>query len=237
LQHGGAPSALLARAVESVETAQPMQTVRFTVELWRPLAMVPMRCVTEVQRAGRSAQWVRAALVDEAGTEFASAMALRLVSAEIDPPAIARPEPLPFRSPEDLPELTQADVPASGFAGGVAFRPVSGGFDGRGPGTVWFRLKGEIVEGEAPSPLQRVAAAADFGNGISSVLEFKDWTFLNGDLSIHLTRPLSGEWVLLDAKSWIEPEGRGLASAALWDEAGALGRSLQSLIVRPQRSA
>ena len=41
----------------------------------------------------------------------------------------------------------------------------------KGPGAVWFRLAHPLVQGEAPSPYQRVAVAADSGNGISAALD------------------------------------------------------------------
>ena len=39
--------------------------------------------------------------------------------------------------------------------------------------SIWFRLKHPIVAGEAPSVYQRVAVAADSGNGISAVLDLR----------------------------------------------------------------
>ena len=41
-----------------------------------------------------------------------------------------------------------------------------GGVDA-GPAAVWLRLRRPIVDDEAPSQLMRLAAAADFGNGVS----------------------------------------------------------------------
>ena len=63
-----------------------------------------------------------------------------------------------------------------------------------GPGPAWFRLQRPVVGDEEPTGVQRAAAAADFGNGISWVLPFEDWIFLNPDLTLHLARrrPASG---------------------------------------------
>jgi hypothetical protein len=76
-----------------------------------------------------------------------------------------------------------------------------------------------------------VAAAADFGNGVSSELDFVHYLFINPDLSVHLHRPAVGEWVCLDASTTIGIPGVGLAHSALWDVHGPIGRSLQSLLV------
>ena len=114
---------------------------------------------------------------------------------------------------------------------GAEMRYVVGSFDTRGPATVWVRLAVPVVPGEVPTPLQRVAAAADFGNGVSSELDFVDNLFINPDLSVHLHRPARGEWVCLDASTQLGIPGVGVAQSALWDVHGPIGRSLQSLVV------
>jgi len=88
-----------------------------------------------------------------------------------------------------------------------------------------------VIEGEEPSPLQRVAAAADFGNGVSSVLDYQSWTFINPDLTVFLNTPPSGEWICLDASTRLGTPGIGLSECALWDVDGPIGRSVQSLLV------
>jgi hypothetical protein len=108
---------------------------------------------------------------------------------------------------------------------------VSSGRHETGPATIWFRLRVPVVAGEPPSPLQRVAAAADFGNGLSTVLPRGQYLFINPDLSIHLHRHPVGEWVALEGESAAEDYGIGLAAVRLHDERGPIGRSVQSLLV------
>ena len=98
------------------------------------------------------------------------------------------------------------------FAAGTGFAP--------GPGLTWFRLAMPLVAGEPTAPVARVAAAADFGNGVSRVLEFDRFLFVNTDLTVHLHREPAGEWVLLDAVTRAEPTGAGLAWSVLHDEQG-----------------
>jgi len=102
---------------------------------------------------------------------------------------------------------------------------------GLGPATVWFRLRCPVVLGEEPSPWQRVAAASDFGNGVSAELEFGSSSFLNPDLTVYVHRPPVGEWICLEARTRFGTPGIGAAESALWDEQGRIGRSLQSLVV------
>jgi hypothetical protein len=85
-----------------------------------------------------------------------------------------------------------------------------------------------------PSVYQRVAVAADTGNGISAILDFARYTFVNADLTINLLRRSRGEWICLDARTHLGPDGGGLAESALYDVDGLVGRATQSLSVRPR---
>jgi hypothetical protein len=112
---------------------------------------------------------------------------------------------------------------------------VAGAISRPGPATVWFRLRVPLIDGEEPSPLQRVAAAADFGNGVSSVVDWEaGWLFINPDLTVYLHRPPAGEWVCLQARTTVEAAGLGLAESTVFDRAGPVARGLQSLFIAPR---
>jgi hypothetical protein len=66
---------------------------------------------------------------------------------------------------------------------------------------------------------------------VSSALDWATHVFVNPDLAVYLDRPVEGEWVCLDARTRIDPHGTGNAESALYDAAGRVGRSLQSLYV------
>jgi len=40
-----------------------------------------------------------------------------------------------------------------------------------------------------------------------------------------------GDWILLDAESWIGPNGAGIAAGRLADTQGYFGRDMQSLVI------
>jgi hypothetical protein len=96
---------------------------------------------------------------------------------------------------------------------------------------VWYRADRPIVAGSSISPLVRAAITSDFANGTSAVLDPATWTFINGDLTVNLARMPIGEWILLDATSWIGPAGAGIAFARLGDARGYFGRAVQSLVI------
>ncbi len=114
---------------------------------------------------------------------------------------------------------------------GCEHRYTEGGANVPGPVGVWMRLLVPVLTGEEPSGAQRAVAAADFGNGVSAALDFSRYIFINPDLTVHLARPVRGEWIGMRSESQYSTTGTGLAESALFDEAGRLGRSAQSLLV------
>ena len=91
-----------------------------------------------------------------------------------------------------------------------------GTFAEPGPATAWIRLRVPLVAGETTSGLVRVAAAADFGNGISWVLSRRDgYRFINPDLTIYLHRHPVGDWIALEATASPDPAARGMALRTL----------------------
>jgi hypothetical protein len=122
-----------------------------------------------------------------------------------------------------------------GYHTAMEYRFVRGGFAEPGPAVAWMRMRVPLVDGEEPSPLERVLVAADSGNGVSATLDWSRFLFINVDLSVHLHRPMTGEWVCLDAITIPERTGIGIADTALYDERGPIGRADQTLLVDARR--
>ncbi len=235
-QHGGAPAALLARAVERFDGGEQMIVVRVTVELMRPVPIAPLRVATRLARPGKKVQLVEASLiVAETGIEVARAVGLRMRRAEVPIPEGAMPTgapPAPDAGVESRPPWADKVAYEAFHTGAIEMRFVRGTFAEPGPATAWLRLRVPLVAGEATSALARVAAAADFGNGISWVLTREDgYRFINPDLTIYLHRHPAGEWVALESTTLPDPNGLGLAESRLYDERGPIGRSAQSLLI------
>jgi hypothetical protein len=230
LQHGGAPAALICWAAESIPTREPMQVVRVTVDLLRPVPIAPLQIHKEVVREGRKIQLCAVTLM-HAGVAVVRATVLKIRQAEFTLPATAVEERVTLPGPE---EGHDADAPAknpNAFIRGMTMRVVKGNFREPGPAAIWFRADRPLFAGVAATALQRVAMTADFCNGTSTVLEWGKWTFINGDLTISLARPPVGEWILLDAQTWLGDHGSGIAFAKLGDSRGYFGRAMQSLVI------
>ncbi|MBB1044619.1 thioesterase family protein, partial [Dietzia sp. DQ11-44] len=102
---------------------------------------------------------------------------------------------------------------------------------GAGDGVVWARPTLPLVSGEEMTPAERVMSVADIANGVGAVLEPDEWRFLNTDLVTHLHRRPVGEWIGVTASASIGPDGVGATSGTLYDEVGAIGHTLQALLV------
>lgn len=230
-QHGGAVAALVVRELERVEAPVPTRLARLTLELLRPVPLEPLLLDAQVVRPGARVGLLEAELRRaEDGERLALARALRIRTAEVDfpDPGDAEVPELPPRA--DAPQATLPGAPVAYHSHATEHRFLRGVFGEPGPAFDWIRLAVPVVEGEEPSPWQRAAAAADFGNGISALVPFDGSTvFINPDLTVHLWRAPVGEWVGLDATTRTSPTGVGLAESALWDRTGSIGRSLQSL--------
>jgi Acyl-CoA thioesterase C-terminal domain len=103
-----------------------------------------------------------------------------------------------------------------------------------GPGRVWMRLRHPLVAGQQLSSLARLAATADFSNGVSAELPFDRFIFINADLHVHLLREPRGEWIGLDARTLLHGGGSGVSESVLHDEHGVVGRAFQTLVVQPR---
>jgi hypothetical protein len=231
-QHAGPPAALVARAIEAVEPAG-MLVARFTLEVLRPLPLVPLRVDTRVVRAGRRVQLVEASLFGE-DVELARASAWRIRPSDEPVPEIGL-EPLSLPGPDGSPESSLYRPPwGESYFTATEWRLAGGALAGPGPAAVWMRMLVPLVGGEEPTPLQRVLVVADSGNGISWELPWDTHLFVNTELTVHLARMPEGEWVCLDARSRLGPRGIGLAESRLWDERGWIGRGAQALLVAPR---
>lgn len=241
--HGGPVAALVAREVERCIGDDLLSAIRVTIELLRPVPVEPLEVRASVVRPGKKVVAVEVEiLAGDVRVTWARAIFLRRL-AESDPAIDAvGPGPVPGQSPDapPLPDEGHASPPAVGgytafHNTGAELRFVRGEFNKRGPAKVWIRLAVPVVPGETPSPFQRTVAAADFGNGVSSVLTFDVYNFINPDLTVYVDRPAVGEWVCLDATTELGTPGLGIADSRLWDIQGPLGHSLQGLLVEPRR--
>jgi acyl-coenzyme A thioesterase PaaI-like protein len=261
--HGGAPAALLAAAFERMPAAPQLSIARLDFAFLRPIPFLPLRLSTRLVRSGRRVQELAGELTVAAGgggEGGASGAGDGDKATSGDGEVVCRASALRvLRVPEEV--LRGSDV-AVGDDGARAALPgpqagtgATFSLDGNaeasfattamemrwlsdpralGPAQVWMRLCRPLIAGQPTPPLARLAAVADFGNGVSATLPFELFLFINADLTIHLQRPPRGEWIGLDARTLMDGGGTGLAESVLHDQHGALGRAFQTLVVQPR---
>lgn len=235
-QHGGAPAALLMRAFERLPAGEALQIVRVTYELLRPVPLGHLEADADVVRGGRRVQLLEGAIRTPDGIEVVRARALQVHRADASgrSTAVSPPPPGPEEGGEHDPGGGFQPPYRPMFApDAIEIRFVKGRFGG-GPATAWFRLRVPLVAGEEPSPLERLAAAGDFGNGISAELSWDEFAFINPDLTLYVERPPEGEWIGLESRTTIAAGGVGMAESVLYDLRGRVGRAVQALLVMPR---
>jgi len=231
-QHAGPPSALLGRELERVAGGEGFQIARVTFEILRPVPIGTVKLEAELVRPGRSVQMLEASLAGADGEKLIVARAWRIRTSELGIPEGVETTPAPPPGPQegDVPGFFETGQ-SVGYHTAMEWRSVGGGFLDPGPATVWMRMGCELVAGEEPTPLQRTLVAADVGNGISAVLDWRRFVFINVDLSVHLERLPEGEWVCVDAVTLPQRNGVGTAESVLSDERGRIGRAAQALLI------
>ncbi len=236
-QHAGPPIALVARQIERAALALEMAHIaRLTASLLRPIPIAELEVEVATEYAGRTTAHFSARLI-AGGKDVARCSALAQRESPVAIPAELPGHPLP-QAPRAIADSPPVRFPFLhddvGYPDLVETRLAEGRFF-RGPSAVWFRLARPLVAGEEPTSIQRVAAAADSGNGISAALDFRRFIFVNSDLTINLLRRTEGEWVCIDARTLVGPAGGGVAEARIFDAGGLAGRSTQSLAIRPRQ--
>jgi hypothetical protein len=225
---------------------------RLGFEFLRPIPFAELEVRTEIVRPGRRVQELAAELRtggngDSADGELvARASALRIQAVphglpdpdarlQLPGPGIGGPiEAMPGPDQGTVVRFSLNDDAGTGLATtGMEMSWLTDPW-ALGPGRVWMRLREPVVAGEEITPLLRLVATADFGNGISAELPFDRYLFINADLTIHLWRMPRGEWIGLDAKTVLMDGGVGVAESVLHDEGGPVGRAFQTLVVQPR---
>ena len=228
-QHAGPPAALLGGALADVLTVG--RVTRITLEVLRPVHITDLTVSVRLDRPGRRVAMASGTLADDDGPVLlARAWAIRERGVDLPVDDDASMDDVGAGTP-----ATFFDVEGDeGYHTSMELRTTRGDFTEPGDAAVWFRCVVDVVEGAPITPLQRVLAAADSGNGISARLDPSQWLFVNTDLNVHLRDHPADEWVGLAAQTRFGPDGIGLATSTIHGAQGAIGVGSQGLIVEPR---
>jgi hypothetical protein len=144
---------------------------------------------------------------------------------EVGEPSLPDPEGLPV---SERPNFFADDI---AYHAALEWRFAHGSWNSPGAAACWTRMRVPLVAGEPTTPVEHLLVMADAASGISAVLDWKRFGFLNVDFTVHLERPPAGDWIAMDAVTRPRPTGAGVCTSVLSDRAGRVGVSAQSLLV------
>jgi len=232
-QHGGPVCGLLTRALDRLDSPVPMRLARITLEMFRGVPLRPLRVEPEVLRAGRRIQGVEARLF-AGDTLVARATGLRIRKTDALPEMFtsAGRDPELGDPPEGVPER-QGDFDAPwdpGFARAVDIKTEMATECGV-PASLWARLRCGVVEGEETTPMLRLATLVDFASGTGNAMDYMKYTSINPDLTIHVLREPTSDWIGMRGTTLRAADGIGQSASIVYDLEGPVARVQASLLL------
>lgn len=244
--HGGPVSAVLADAVERTHRATMAEgswlCSRLTIDILLAVPVGPVEITTSLIKHGRRATVIDATLWIPSREDDEPVAAARISSQWIvcEPSSHQGERATPNHPVQqrtgnlaDPGSDERFDYPRPGFncdTGDLEY--VVGSHEDPGPGVSWIRYRVPVIEGEALTPLTRVAAVADLAAAAGWDHAPGSRNYINPDLTLQLARSPVGEWLAIEA-STRHGQGAALLDAAVYDDDGFVGRVSQSLVVSP----
>lgn len=228
-QHIAPSLGLLAHVLER-DHGRDLLLGRITFDILGTLPIDTVTITTRVVRAGRSIELVEATLSHD-DRPAATARAWFLHDYETGKIAGSTLPAIPPH--EAMPAYVPSDVWPGEYLTTVAVRRQQ---VEPGRAQFWVRPRVPLVEGEAVSTTARMLSTVDVANGITPRQSPRTVLFPNLDLTAHLFRQPTSEWIGFDTTVSFGPTGLGLTHTVLHDEDGPLGTSDQALTVRPRAS-
>ncbi len=232
--HGVAVSGALARGLETklAEIGRTdLHPARYTVDLFQPAKMAPCTVETEVVREGRRLCLIDASLMQD-GVRVARASCIFLKPTEnangIVWTAEEHPEPPPL---DVVPVSDEPRVPF--FKSDVDWSQSFPEHQNAGRKQTW-QVGLPVVDGEAGTPFQSVAAIAD---GTSMVVNWgtEGVQYINTDITLALARPPVSLEVGLSATDRVEIDGIAVGTVEVFDRAGPLGTAMVTSLANGKR--
>jgi hypothetical protein len=228
-QHVAPTLGLLTHLVETDRDERgrhDLALARLSFDIWGTYRLETMETAVRLIRPGRGVELVEA----EVSCAGRRAVTLRAWLARTgDTAGLAGGAPAAVPGPDETPAWDPTTVWPGAFVASIDVRRTA---PAPGRGTVWVRTPHALVEDEKVSATARLAGLLDVANGMSVRADPREIAFPNLDLTAHLHRPPSGDWLGLDTTVTFGPTGAGLTSAVLHDAGGAFGASQQALVVR-----
>lgn len=231
IQHGSPPLALLTRLIEELSAGSGLRIGRLNLDILGAIPVAPVRARAWVERPGSRVCLMVAELhADREGGParvVARVTAWLLAVSDTADVESARYPAVVEGPAEPLPAVF-AD--AGGYFDAISWRPQQSA--GHSGAVSWFTPIAHIVDTDPTTALQRLAVVVDCANGVGAVLDPNQFVFMNTDTVVHLHRLPTGDDFALRARASVGPDGVGVTTAEVYDKAGFIGTSAQTLLVQ-----
>lgn len=239
IQHGSPPLALLTKAIEELAgegeaaggQASGRRIGRLCLDVLGAIPVAPVRVRAWVDRPGARISLLAAEMLAPRadGTErpVARVSAWLLATTDTSDVASDRYPQLAEGAARPLPKNFRN---VSGYLETVRWRPQH--TEAGSAAVFWSSPLAHVVDTDEVSPVQKLALVVDTANGIGSALDSEHFVFMNTDTVVHLHRLPTGDDFALRARASIGPDGIGVTNAEIFDHAGFIGTSAQSILVQ-----
>ena len=234
LVHGGSTGGLMAYVLEQCSPNENMTMVRTTLDMFRPVPMVPLRVESEVLREGRRLQMIEATIFAE-DKPVARSVGIRMKTTEVSVPEARQPSSDVPQGPDGLPEISLAPSKPGkvlpGLNANLEVRKLYG-FDGKGEGCAWFKVPVPVIQGVENSAFTHLGIISDFGNGLAQLFLPGTMGMINGDINLYLHRNPCSDWIALKSKVSMSETGVGVVNTELYDTQGLVAQCHQAVMVQ-----
>lgn len=223
--NGPAIVGLVARGLETAYGSVDFRPARLTVDLFRAARNARTTLDVRVVRDGRR---VRSAECDVVQSDRIVARATLVQYRTSSPP----PGKL-WQQPETLPELPAPDNSTSPFVGSEAGGWTRTPADHQNDSRKWFYNDGiDVIAGKENSPFVRAAMVAEATSLVTN-LGTAGVGYINGDLTVALSRLPVDTWIGIRADSHHAADGLAVGATTLFDSLGPFGAGLTTAIANP----
>jgi hypothetical protein len=227
--HGGAVAALIGHILQQEKLEPDWRYSRLSIDLIKPVQREPLSVSVESIRDGGRLKVFKLNIKSrEELLVSGSVLAQKLIDIKRpkDAPALSTLSP----GPESLDEINVDE-----FFRSQGFDQVVPGFNQymylrmispwllNGHCKVWMKVPVRVVKNEEMSPFVYACMFSDFGNGIGQLRLGKTGGIVNADIVMHLLHYPVGEWIGIDASTYMESDGIAVVRATFYDKEGAFG--------------
>jgi hypothetical protein len=231
LQHGSPPLALLTKLIEEKAAGSGLRIGRLSLDILGGVPVAPLRARAWVERPGSRVCMIVAEMsaARDSGPARVVARVTAWLLAVTDTADVASDRYPPLVEGRTAP-LPGYFADAGGYFDAITWRPQY--TEGESAAVSWFSPLAHIVDTEPTTALQRLAVVVDCANGVGAVLDPNRFVFMNTDTVVHLHRLPAGNDFALRARASIGPDGVGTTTAEVYDRAGFVGTSAQTILVQ-----